>query len=293
MGTICAGDLTISVSDGTNVLYAVTNKQDIVLERGVINALPTITVPSVKVKITGNASAPIAKFYFSGDVASMKYNNSMSSYEPSADVATTGYSLSLNNAYSYKFYFNYAAYDSESSQIGSTTVTNYYAIHSTAVTEVCKQFTSDPSTDLDGGNKHSSLSKVSPFDSYTDLTITFAVSDNPLKGNIMVTEFCGVPGKVYGYYAQYSDPSNKSTAPQITLNSGEVFCTIGGTDYYLREYSNANARFGIKTTDVPNPVVYSVAYDLACWGSFVGLFTTAEKESGAYGIGVSYFFDPA
>ena len=287
-GTIPAGKLTVSVSDGTNVLYAVTNKQDIELVRGEITELPSITVPSVKVKVTGTPTSPKAQFFFSGDVAYIKYGNTMTlAYGPSETVSTSGAVVNLNHNFNYKWPLQYQAYNSSNEEIGGLQIIYYYTLTDTGISEVCKQFTS-ATTDI-GLND----SKVPTYTKNTiggdNPTITFEVSDDATKGNIIVSEFCGIPGKVYGCYVDYQTASGtpEKDYPQIeTFNS--VFCTVGGNDYTLKEGGNAVARFAVKTTKKGTPSVYGVAADIACWGEYVGLYS----ESAGWGPFVQWFFDP-
>ena len=288
-GTIPAGKLTVSVTDGTNSLYSVTNKTDIVLTRGEITELPSITVPSLKVKFSGAADDPKATIYFSGDVAYVKYSSTMTTaYGPGNTCSTSGTVISLPKGYNYKWPFQYQAYNSSDETIGALQIAYYYSITSTGKTEVCKQFTSATSDIGLSDSKVPSLTNNDPF-SATTPTITFAVSDDATKGNIMVTEFCGVPGKVYASYVDYQTSSStpKQNPPQITTNN-EVFCTVGGNNYTLKEGAYASARFGVKTTVYGTPNVYGQDADLVCWGENVGLYSSAG--GGPY---VHWYFDPA
>ena len=288
-GTIPAGTLTVSINDGTNTLYAVTNKQDIVLTRGEITELPTITVPSVKVKFSGAADNPKATIYFSGDVAYVKYSSTMTTdYGPGNTCSASGSVIDLSKGYNYKWPFQYQAYNSADEAIGSLQIEYYYSITSTGINEVCKQFTS-ANSDIGLSDSHvPTLHSLDPFPATTP-TISFAVSDDATKGNIMVTEFCGISGKVYGTYVDYKTASStpKQGLPQIVTNN-EVFCSAGGNDYILKEASYAGARFGVKTTVYGTPNVYGKDADLVCWGASVGLYSSTA----GWGTYVDYFFDP-
>lgn len=287
-GTIPAGKLTVSVTDGTNVLYAVTNKQDIELVRGEITELPSITVPSVKVKVTGTPTSPKAQFFFSGDVAYIKYGNTMTlAYEPSKTVSTSGTVVDLNHNYNYKWPLQYQAYNSSNEEIGGLQIIYYYTLTDTGISEVCKQFTS-ATTDI--GLSDSKVPAYTKNAMGGDApTITFEVSDDATKGNIIVSEFCGVHGKVYGCYVDYETSTGTPVKnyPQIETFNG-VFCTVGENDYMLKEGNNAVARFAVKTTIKGTPSVYGVAADIACWGEYVGLY----GGSAGWGPFVRWFFDP-
>lgn len=287
-GTIPAGKLTVSVTDGTNVLYAVTNKQDIELVRGEITELPSITVPSVKVKVTGTPTSPKAQFFFSGDVAYIKYGNTMTlAYEPSKTVSTSGTVVDLNHNYNYKWPLQYQAYNSSNEEIGGLQIIYYYTLTDTGISEVCKQFTS-ATTDI--GLSDSKVPAYTKNAMGGDApTITFEVSDDATKGNIIVSEFCGVHGKVYGCYVDYETSTGTPVKnyPQIETFNG-VFCTVGENDYMLKEGNNAVARFAVKTTIKGTPSVYGVAADIACWGEYVGLYS----GSAGWGPFVHWFFDP-
>lgn len=121
-------------------------------------------------------------------------------------------------------------------------------------------------------------------------SMTLAVSDDLTKGNVMVTSFAGVSGKAYGYY----NASNTF----FTLFINEPFCTVSGTDFYLREYYpnvgtsdgqdyRGTARFKLNGTyygDVNNGI--------ACWGGYFGLYSGKNTgEGGTAGIYVAPFFN--
>lgn len=292
-GTIPAGALTVALTDGTNILYSVTNKQDIVLTRGEITALPSISIPSIKVKISGSANDPKATFYFSGDVASIRYANNMRALgvtDSDTKVSTSGTIVPLRHDYNYKWPLQFRMYNSSDERIGELQTVYYYSVNSTGESEVCKQFTS-ATTDigLNGGKIPGALTNNAPF-SATTPTITFAVSDDASKGSIMVTEFCGVAGKVYASYVDYYDSGSgtpKQGTPQIITNN-EVFCSEGGNDYVLKEGAYASARFGVKTTVYGTPSVYDQSADLVCWGQNVGLYSSVA----GWGPYVEWFYDP-
>ena len=285
-GTIPAGALKVSIMEDATTLYSVTNKQPLTLNRGEVTAVPEITIPSVKVKITGTPTAPKAQFFFSGDVAYVKYGNTMTlDYGPGTTVSTSGTVINLNHAYNYKYPLQYQAYNSSDETVGGLQVLYYYTLTDTGISEVCKQFTS-ATTDIGLSAGTPSLTNNEPF-SATTPTITFEASDNTLLGNIMVTEFCGVSGKAYGSYVDYQTASGTPAQglPQIVINN-DVFCTAGGKDYVLKEAYYDGARFAVKTTNYGTPSVYGVNADLACWGGVVGLY------SDSWGPYVQYFFDP-
>ena len=305
-GTIPAGDLTISVvnyTNGTAQSYytTVTNKKDIVINRGEITELPTITIPSLKVKLSGTASDPKATFYFSGDVAYVKYGRNMTNSGTgggnSGTVSTSGSSIDLRHDFNYKYPLYYQAYNSSDEPLESIQRIDYWGINATGISEICKQFTSaigdiglaDTNT---VGHRVPRFTNNAPF-SATTPTITFAVSDDITKGNIVVTEFCGVEGKVYAKYEDYTfkesdNTTPKKDAPQINVLK-EVFCTVGGNEYKLVDSGDytPGARFAVKSTVYGTPNVYDKDANLVCWGQYVKLYSSATVE----GPSVEYFFD--
>ena len=116
-----------------------------------------------------------------------------------------------------------------------------------------------------------------------DDTITFEVSDNPSKGNIMLTQafgFCwdvtksthtslkaydfgtfasGSP--VYGFY----NPS--SSNPKLVFSNipDQVFYyDAGGYPHFICEYGTQTLRFGFESN-----AYNSTLYDLICWGGYI------------------------
>ena len=284
-GTIPAGKLTVSVSDGTNSLYSVVNQEDIIITRGEITALPSITVPSVKVKISGTATTPTATFFFSGDVAKVKYAAGMSSPSiGSATISTSGTTINMpNNGYSFLFYFKYQAYNSSDEKVGSETELRYWALDASDQSIICQTF--NPSIGISVNSSTSTLTHTAPFADYNTASITFAPSDNPSLGNVMITEFCGVSGKAYGNYVQlyYSGGWKASDNPIITMNNAynmaHPFCKVGGTPYYFHGNAyNQETTFRVRTKKYnTNPAEYysvspwSLDCELACWNTSVGL----------------------
>lgn len=306
-GTIPAGKLTVSVTDGTNTLYAVTNKQDITLVRGEITELPVITVQSVMVKIGGTALAPKATFYFSGDVTSVKWNAGMSSVTTSgtakADITTSGTTVDLNSGYSFQFYFAYRAYIGDTPVGESDTQVRYWALSADDNNKICKQFTSVLGT-VEGLSVTPAITHTAPFASNESPTLTFAPSDNPVKGNVMMTEFCGVDGKAYGNYVQLVNSGGwvAPSAPTITMNTPDTkspFCYVADTPYYLfRDNMGGGPVFRVKTTKYPSAswdesvlTAYGKVMDFVCWNAKLGLTSSLNSWTGCP-LYVEYYVVP-
>ena len=204
-------------------------------------------------------------------------------------ISTSGTTVNLEHDFSYQYYLGYKAFNSSDEALGELVTMRYYAITSTATSEVCKQFTSANSDiGLDGSKipayEPSGMGGLSP-------TITIEASDDTRKGNIMVTEFCGLSGKTYGYYAQYANSTVKQAAPQIMITNteGTPFCTIAEDDYYLHEFGQTYVRFAVKTTDVPTVSAYGKTADFCGWvDGTIGLSDWAANKWGPY---VNYFYD--
>lgn len=100
-------------------------------------------------------------------------------------------------------------------------------------------------------------------------------SDNPIKGNVMMTAYmslnCKVgetPSPIYGCY----DPANKT----LTFQSQQIFSTteIGGTPYYLM-FTSA-ALNGNQLSPATDPVVFELSDD--------GLITDCNYYYGVYAL---------
>ncbi len=263
-GTIPAGKLTVSVSDGTNILHSVICKQEIVLTRGEITELPTISVCPVTVTASGTSSAIIANLTFEAPTAKAKVvlaesidaGKTLIDINDAAVQTLTGTgstsALSTSNiSGSKKCYIVVRTYNT-SDQPKGTVVIPVYSLsssdtallgHYTHATEAsCKQ----------GG----SVAIPNPAASFT-----IVASNNPTICNMMVSEFDGMTctNKVPGIY----DPTytkvtwDNFNKPFDTNSPAKRFARSSGMDTKLNFVFTlgtpntfyADANFGYVTGD--------------------------------------------
>ena len=285
-GTIPAGKLTVSVSDGSNTLYSVKNTEDIALVRGQITEMPVISIPSVTVKFSSNHQATI---YFSGDVKKVSWTTAQNSVYTTRGnqgnyVTTSGTVINLGEGYpdSGIRYFGYSAYnnsdatkDSEASYVVEThSAIPYYnpGLSSSVIGSYSWKQPGDGkgSTVNTHGSEFGATLASSP-------SITFAASDNISKGNIVITNFCGkTTRKVYGFY--------KDSANDLIFGSNQCIFIENGVKYYIREYYNDYVRLRLGT----DMSVYNTTADMYCQGDhfyvYHGSFDAATSD-----YDISYF----
>lgn len=170
------------------------------------------------------------------------------------------------------YYLAYKGYDSSEAEIVSDSMPVYFIAASDVAErigtyKIAYSKSMYPSTLPDNG----------------DDTITFAVSDNPLKGNVMITQafgFCwdvsesthtslsaydfskfkdGNP--IYGLY----NPANSNPKLIFSNIADQVFYyDAGGYPHFICEYGSNTLRFGFDSN-----AYNSTTYDLICWGGYL------------------------
>ena len=301
-GTTTLNDLTVTVYNALDeVLYTTNTDRALTIQRGYITRLPLISIPSVSVRFGGTAMNPTATIYFGDGITKVKYGYAMEAsqagtpYEVTASGTTTP---ALGKGYSYQYYFKYQAYNGDD-PVGEAVTLRYWALSSDENTVICKTHTATLGYKFDT-NKEVKLKHNAPFADKETASICFAPSDDPGKGNLMITNFCGVAGKAYAQYsALYKDGSWKAVDnPIITLinshNLNHPFCRVNGTAYYLHHDDlNKNSEFRIaakkyNTSDYYSFTVYGVCtWTFLCWNHYIGL--TPSNSSYSSNLEVEYF----
>ncbi len=272
-GTIPAGKLTVSVTDGTNVLYAVTNKQDIELVRGEITELPSISVKSPSITISGASTDPLLSFTKDGLSSVNKFCACISnSATNNFAIYPTGLVFSLASG---SYHLNTWAYD------GKLTNSGQYYLHWVAVSENINANTLTSLTDprikaygvipfsflteadktailgnwthnTSDGCKHAS----SPGDVPNIANFTFVEGTDANKGNFKVSNFDGLPcTKVINAVFHSSTRTIELFNYNYLDASNHYFARISGESTHLNlVFTNdeltsfyADYNFGLKT----------------------------------------------
>lgn len=207
-------DLTIAIKGSDDsVLQSVSYPKSITTARGNITRLPLLDLArATSLTIAGTAAAPTAYLNQLGpDAASIKYAVAASADDAKAAAATgavvsaTGsenaFSITPEPAVSGQYYLGYVVYASDSNVLGTYSLPFGY-LGASDVAAYIGQFAA--------AGQYSNNSWA-----VTSTTITFDVSDNPSKGNIMITEFdglyCDVSKNTHGISGNSTstyDPSN-------------------------------------------------------------------------------------
>ena len=274
-GTIPAGKLTVSVSDGTNILYSVTCKQNITLNRGEITELPSISITPCPVTISasGTSSAIIANLTFETPTATAKVvlANSISTGQTLIDngnsavqtLTGTGSTSALdgtNVTNSGLCYIVVRTYNSSDKVRGTYSLPVYYL------------------TNTDYSNI------VGVFSGTSSLTI--APSDNVETSNAMITEFDGTAAttNVYGIYSssvftatpsswqasRFGKDGNNHDLVLATGMYSDVYYMVAGSSTNLTlNFTGSSFSSGAKLgTAYYNSGYYY--YTNRCWGTFSG-----------------------
>ena len=99
-------------------------------------------------------------------------------------------------------------------------------------------------------------------------TLTLDVSDNPAKGNIMLTEIAGITGKIYGAYTGGTNSLNL-----VFTNTYNIPFTTN--TYVYSANSNLNLCLGYTLTS--QATYDNRAWDVICWNA--GLTVEAVGSS--------------
>lgn len=224
-------NLTIAFKDGDdNVLQSLSYAKSITTARGNITRLPLMDLAkATSVVLAGTVAAPTAYINrLSPDVVGIKYAIATSADDAKA-AATSGTSISAigsENAFSITpgtdasglYYLGYVIYDSANNTLGTFAIPFYY-LSSSDVAAYIGQYAigySSSSITLPDAAK----------------TLTLAVSDNPTKGNVMLTEFLGIHSD-----ASLNDPAvltyavygSEEASITISQSGSPIYGTLSGT----------------------------------------------------------------
>lgn len=242
-------NLTIAFKDGDdNVLQSLSYAKSITTARGNITRLPLMDLAkATSVVLAGTVAAPTAYINrLSPDVVGIKYAIATSADDAKA-AATSGTSISAigsENAFSITpgtdasglYYLGYVIYDSANNVLGEFALPFYY-LAATEAAAYIGQYTigySSSSITLPDAAK----------------TLTLAVSDNPAKGNVMLTEFLGIHSD-----ASLNDPAvltyavygTEEASTTISQSGSPIYGTLSGTKITFFDVLNqplARDRFG-------------------------------------------------
>lgn len=224
-------NLTIAFKDGDdNVLQSLSYAKSITTARGNITRLPLMDLAkATSVVLAGTVAAPTAYINrLSPDVVGIKYAIATSADDAKA-AATSGTSISAigsENAFSITpgtdasglYYLGYVIYDSADNTLGTFAIPFYY-LAATEASAYMGQYTIG----------YSSSSITIPD---AAKTLTLAVSDNPAKGNVMLTEFLGIHSD-----ASLNDPAvltyavygTEEASTTISQSGSPIYGTLSGT----------------------------------------------------------------
>lgn len=258
-------DLTISIKGGDDsVLQSVSYSKSITTTRGNIIRLPLMDLAkATSVVLAGTVTAPTAYINkLSPDVVNIKYAVAASADDAKA-AAASGVAVSATgseNAFSITpgadvpglYHLGYVLYDSASNALGAFAIPFYY-LNGDAVTNYMGQYDITHTTGETTGST----------------TLTLAASDNLSKGNVMLTEFAGTNGKLYGVYSGGVNSMN------LVFANAYVTSFASKTYIYSNSSGNGALNFCLGYT-LNQPNYGSQSWDLIGWNATV----TFEVEGG-------------
>lgn len=258
-------DLTISIKGGDDsVLQSVSYSKPITTTCGNIIRLPLMDLArATSVVLAGTVTAPTAYINrLSPDVVNIKYAVAASADDAKV-AAASGVAVSATgseNAFSITpgadvpglYYLGYVLYDSASNALGAFAIPFYY-LNGDAVTNYMGQYDITHTTGETTGST----------------TLTLAASDNLSKGNVMLTEFAGTNGKLYGVYSGGVNSMN------LVFANAYVTSFASKTYIYSNTSGNGALNFCLGYT-MNQPNYGSQSWDLIGWNATV----TFEVEGG-------------
>ncbi len=282
-------DLTITLKAGDTVLGTVkANGISLSVTRAKIIDIAAVIDFSrsnyAKIALSGTSSA-VSAYLESASPAVKSVRLAVATGEADALAAAAASSLEITSAGSANavevtaglsasglYYLGYVAYGASSNEIVSGTLPVYYISAADAA-------------DVAGTYKNAYYKSIYPesMTSNGDDTITFEISDDPSKGNIMLTHafgFCwdvsrSTHSSLTTYdFSQFSDGSPvygfynpASSNPKLVFSniSDQIFYyDAGGYPHFICEYGNNVLRFGFDSN-----AYNGTTYDVICWGGYL------------------------
>ena len=270
VGTYEANVLKIKVLDASDhILASKTARKALTIARNEILGLPAISTSFYSVFLTGTASTPTGNFIKRNAVifftvsnseetlAQGSYKSGMKFSQNSTDTFTLqDHETGLKNEPSGLKYLHYvvAPFSYKDGSCADVLITDiieqgkipFYYLSTSDVAAYIGQYAITYTTG--------------------STTLTLAESDNPSKGNIMLTEFNGTSGKLYGVYSGGVNTKN--------LVFANAYVTPFATKTYI--YSNSSEldgkgalNFCLGYTLTNQPDYDSHAWDLIGWNAIV------------------------
>ena len=237
---------TVGIYEGETLLYSKTTNKDIVISNAVITRLPVIELPSNSVSMQVGGTSTDIKFKMTAKSSLVSY---VKAYAAStADAAAEGISASgttisslntltsIAGAYSTsgQYFIAYQGYDSSDNPLEGTS--GAYAVY---------YLSDDDNTRFCGGQLTLgtgfcfSVNKSSTGAQRDDMTVTFAASDDPTRGNIKLLEFDGF--------------SYNAAVTEATL--GRIRALMGDSNYTTftsGAFSAGSAMYGVYNASITN-----------------------------------------
>lgn len=234
--------LTITIANGDTPIYSRTTSTPITIEKGKITRLPAVSPYIVAASIGGYSDAIEAevtsktdgveyvKFYAATDLATAKSNVGDGT---SINTTNTPTAITAGFGASGYYYIAYQGYDSSDNPLAGTTGTLHaYYLSSTDKLRFCNgQIT-------DGQGKYYTNNSTPAGSASTDLTITMERSNDPVKGNIKLTEFDG-------FYCNSAPTSAKATQLKTLFDNNNS----GWGTKIVNTYSSGYPMYGIYIPD--------------------------------------------
>ena len=242
-GTIAAEALEISIYNGSTKLDSRVSKKAITLTRGRVTEVPAISARYIRAVVSGTSTATSVQFYFdTSRLDEVRYGTAQNWYDSYATnaVTTPGTSINISSNSSIARTLGYVGYKNGVAVTGVQKIT-YYPISSSDSERLVGTY----SCVVNAG---------------TPPVLRFKVSDNPLKGAIMMRDFYETDNHVANIYGTISGDA-------ITF-ARQLFKQDANYDYYFEPlnagysgYYYTSAVFNISTVDSKTTLTLSgVAY---------------------------------
>jgi len=265
--------LTIEVLNGETVLLSKSMKAGKTLDitKGVITELPALTVPPYfEIGVRGTSTAPEGSFYKYNCITRFTVTNSSDTVDKSGYEESNKFSANGTNNWTLANHFS-----------GVLTSSGTYYLHYMVCKNVTDKNLLSTMTDAELIAQGSvpfyflSPSDITAFMGYYfmtsssgDISLSLDSSDDSTKGNVILTDFNGTNGKLYGVYDSSKDSSNLVFADsydnEFTANT------------YIYSYDkDLNMHLGFDGTSNAN--YDNRKWDLICWNASL----TYEVDGGS------------
>ena len=304
--------LYITIKAGDDIIAEMSMSCNISVDRAQIIKLQTISVPEVSANIAVTGTSDDIKAYVTDSsgtfnricIAALTENSASAlntaipdkdSGQDITNARSVGEAISVDGfTTSGEYYLGIKVFQGNTTVASHILETPVYFLSSGDKNDYMSRYVQNPNTGTTTPDKNA-LQQELLFNGWN--TITFETSDDPLKGNIMITEFCGFSNQINNSFRSHEGYTNGNALYGkydganvrfiINQNTPEFYNDDTSRKHWVSPVTDST---GEKIDFRFNHEVQSVSYDLVCMEKWLGdcyTFWTGNKNNGG-GITIYY-----